>query len=101
MRYDKLVRDKIPEIIISKGGKPVTHVVADKEELKTRLISKLYEEVGEFANNWRPEELADIMEVVRALSEIVGSSPELVEFERQKKAQEKGGLSEGIVLDEA
>ena len=58
-------------------------------------------EAKEFLISWNENELADLSEVIRALSEVIGSSPEQVEFERQKKAQERGGFFEGIVLDEA
>ena len=100
MKYNKLVRDKIPKIIRRNGGNPITHI-ADSEELRARLIDKLYEEVGEFARDWNLKELADISEVVRKLSEVIDSSPEQLEFERQKKAEQNGGFSDDIVLNEA
>ncbi|OGN15095.1 MAG: hypothetical protein A3J47_00480 [Candidatus Yanofskybacteria bacterium RIFCSPHIGHO2_02_FULL_43_22] len=100
MRYDKLVRDKIPEIMRANNGNPIVHI-ASREELKIKLADKLYEEAKEFLISWNENELADLSEVIRALSEVIGSSPEQVEFERQKKAQERGGFFEGIVLDEA
>jgi len=65
------------------------------------LIDKLYEEVGEFVKDWNLKELADINEVVYRLSEIIGSNPEQLEIERQKKAEQNGGFSDNIVLDEA
>ena len=65
------------------------------------MIDKLYEEVGEFVKDWNLKELADINEVVYRLSEIIGSNPEQLEIERQKKAEQNGGFSDNIVLDEA
>ena len=62
MSHGKLVRDKIPEIIRSKGVEPITYV-ADAEEYAARLRDKLAEEVEEFiASDNDPEELADILE---------------------------------------
>lgn len=100
MRYNKLVRDKIPKIIKNNGGNPITHI-AGPDELKAMLADKLHEEVGEFLNSWTLEELADITEVVHKLAEVIGASPEQLEFERQRKAEEKGGFSGDIILDEA
>ena len=100
VKYNKLVRDRIPDIARADGNNPITHI-AGGDELRARLVDKLYEEVGEFVRNWDIKELADIVEVARKLSEVIGFSPEQLEFERQKKAQEKGDFSRCIVLDEA
>ena len=99
MRYDKLVRDRIPEIIIAEGKSFTTRVVSG-DELKAKLADKLHEEAREFFDSWTVEELADLSEVIRALSVIIGSSPEQVEWVRRNKAIKKGGFSEGIVLKE-
>jgi predicted house-cleaning noncanonical NTP pyrophosphatase (MazG superfamily) len=45
VEYDKLVRDRIPEIIRAAGKIPVTRTVADAEEMKRRLLDKLAEEM--------------------------------------------------------
>lgn len=63
MKYDKLIRDRIPEIIQRKGTTPITHT-ADDKEYQHRLEKKLQEEVNEFLKYNNPEELADIIEVV-------------------------------------
>ena len=68
--YNKLVRDRIPEIIIGNGGKPITHVLSD-EMYKVELEKKLYEEyqeVIEATGNARIEELADMLEIIKALA---------------------------------
>lgn len=64
---NKLVRDNIPQIIIDSGRKPITRILTD-EEYKKELVNKLIEEVNEFRENPCKEELADIIEVVDALS---------------------------------
>ena len=100
MRYDKLVRDKIPEIIKRDGGKPITHI-AGPDELAVMLVNKLYEEVGEFSESWTLEKLADVAEVILKLSEVIGANPEQLELVRQKKVWERGGFSKNIFLEEA
>ena len=64
-RFDKLVRDKIPQIIEASGKTPITRIL-DREEYMTCLETKLDEEVCEFHESKAMEELADILEVVYA-----------------------------------
>ena len=59
MKYNKLIRDKIPEIIKKSGLKSVTHI-ADDKEYKQKLRAKLQEEVDEFLEESNEEELAEI-----------------------------------------
>lgn len=97
--YDKLVRDRIPEVIEAGGETPVVHV-ADSEEYERRLREKLDEEVAEYQENGRVEELADVLEVVHALRELDGlSAAELADI-RAEKADERGRFAERIVLEE-
>jgi predicted house-cleaning noncanonical NTP pyrophosphatase (MazG superfamily) len=99
-RYDKLVRDGIPDIIRSKGGTPVTHV-ATQSEYGRALRAKLQEEVGEFLASNETEELADILEVVYALGELHGFRPENLDAIRDRKVELRGGFSGRIILEEA
>ena len=72
MSQGKLVRDRIPQIIQSKGLEPIVYS-ADTDEYAARLRGKLSEEVAEFLeSDSDPEELADILEVLYALAEQVG-----------------------------
>ena len=98
-KYNKLVRDKIPEIIRQNGDEPVTHIAND-DEYREKLFEKLQEEISEFIENTTPEELADILEVIDAIiDEQEYDRGELAEL-KEKKAKERGGFSERIVLDE-
>lgn len=93
--YNKLVRDKIPEILDAKGVAYEKRTASD-EEYKAELIKKLGEEVAEFSEAGDPEELADVMEVVEALRAL----PEYADAEemRVKKREERGGFEARIIL---
>ncbi len=94
-RYDKLVRDNIPSLLDEKKV-PYEKHTADQEEFKARLIEKLGEEIAEFQEAGSPEELADVIEVVKALLEL----PEYgdVEAIRLKKRAERGGFEKRIIM---
>ncbi len=98
MKFDKLVRDKIPEIIQGGGKKPITHV-AGEEEYSKRLKEKLKEEAMEFYVSGKDDELADILEVVYAICDLKGIAIPRLEEIRKKKASERGSFANRIVLD--
>ena len=64
--YNKLVRDNIPEIMISNGAEPVTRILSEEEYLN-ELNKKILEEVNEYLESGSIEELADVEEVLRAI----------------------------------
>jgi predicted house-cleaning noncanonical NTP pyrophosphatase (MazG superfamily) len=99
--YNKLVRDRIPEIIKEAGKRPTTRV-ADEAEYRALLEAKLEEELAELRqpDASRPEELADILEVVLALAEVEGLSPGHLYALRHKKAEERGKFEDRVVLVE-
>ena len=72
--YNKLVRDRIPEIIGSRGDRAVTRVL-DEADYRDALLAKLVEEARE-ASSARaeelPAELADVLEVLQALAKALG-----------------------------
>lgn len=96
--YNKLVRDKIPEIIEVDGRKCEIRI-ADKKEHYVLLEAKLEEEVKEFLEAKNLEELADVMEVLFGLADRLGYSEEDLITKREEKREERGGFSEGIVLE--
>ncbi|MEK9131481.1 MAG: nucleoside triphosphate pyrophosphohydrolase [Patescibacteria group bacterium] len=97
MPNKKLIRDNIPRIAKAKGETIITRT-ASKTELWALLQAKLKEEVHEYLDNPSPEELADIMEVVHALSRIHRLSPKKLEHLRKKKARKRGAFKKRIVL---
>jgi predicted house-cleaning noncanonical NTP pyrophosphatase (MazG superfamily) len=100
VRYDKLVRDKIPEIIEGKGKSCIVRVAEQQEYLK-KLKEKLQEELDEFLESESEEELADMLEVMYSIAEEKGFSKEAIEEIRVKKFNERGGFSQKIILEEA
>jgi len=99
MKYNKLVRDKIPEIIKDKGEVPITHTASD-DEYWLKLKEKLQEEADEFMRDNDEKELADILEVVYAICDYKKIDIKKLELLRKKKAGERGGFKERIILDE-
>jgi predicted house-cleaning noncanonical NTP pyrophosphatase (MazG superfamily) len=94
-KYNKLVRDKIPENLDFKGVS-YEKKIATPEEYKEELFKKLAEEIKEFLEAKNTEELADILEVIDAIKKL----PEFkdIEFIKNKKLEEKGGFEKKIIL---
>ena len=97
MVYNKLVRDKIPAIIEANGQKPVTRIL-NEEEYMASLEQKMDEEVQEFHRDQNLEELADILEVVYALTEAKGHSIAELTETCDRKRNARGGFRERIFL---
>lgn len=100
MKYNKLVRDKIPEYIKSKGGVATVHI-ANKKEYWEKLKEKLLEETKEFFESERIEEIADIQEVIDAICTYKKFNKKKVELVRKKKAKERGAFKKKIILEES
>lgn len=99
MKYNKLVRDNIPEIIKRDDEEPITHV-ADEEEYWKKLKSKLQEEVEEFLEEENKEELVDVLEVIKAIYDYKQFNPEEIELLRKEKAEKRGRFEDKIILEE-
>jgi predicted house-cleaning noncanonical NTP pyrophosphatase (MazG superfamily) len=99
MKYDKLVRDKIPEILTQKGLKPLIHI-SDNQEFEQKLKEKLKEEVDEFLKEDNKEELADILEVIYAICEFKNIEREDLENIRKQKVYERGSFKDKMILEE-
>ena len=93
--YNKLVRDKIPEIIEADGKSCVTHILTDEEYI-VALETKLNEEVTEYLVDKSLEEMADILEVLQAICIARGFTLSELEEARKKKADGRGAFSEKI-----
>ena len=98
-KYNKLVRDRIPDIIMQSGKRTAYSFLSDEDYL-ARLDEKLNEELAEYQESKSMEELADLLEVIRAVAAARGSSIEEVEAIRQDKAAKRGGFEKKILLTE-
>ncbi|WP_059103120.1 nucleoside triphosphate pyrophosphohydrolase [Shouchella shacheensis] len=100
--HNKLVRDQIPELIEKAGKTPVTRTLAlgeYKQELRAKLLEEVQEYIEAETNTEAVEELADVLEVMRALASVHEASIVDVERVRKEKANKRGGFREGIFLE--
>lgn len=95
-KYDKLVRDRIPEIIES-SGKRCKVQIASEAEYAAKLKEKLLEEASEFFENPSIEELADVQEVVTAIIKLKNWD---VWNARLDKNIERGSFNNRYILKE-
>ena len=96
--YNKLVRDKIPEIIEADGKVCRTHILSNEEYI-VALEAKLNEEVAEYQADKNLEEMVDVLEVLQAICMARGYSVAELEAMRAKKAEKRGGFKEKIFLE--
>ncbi len=95
--YNKLVRDKIPEIINANGEKCTIEILNDDDYL-IYLNKKLLEEVNEYLESEDVEELADLEEVLRAILAVKKVSYSSFEERRLSKVAKRGSFDKRILL---
>ena len=98
--YNKLVRDKIPEIIRVEGRTVKSRILND-QEYRAELNKKLQEEVKEYLNDNNVEELADIVEVIYGILSSMDVSLKEFESIRMSKANKRGAFQNKVFLEEA
>ena len=97
--YNKLVRDRIPEIIEADGRMCTTEILLDDRYLQM-LDAKLNEELAEYQESKSLEELADLLEVLRAVVRARGWTWAELEQARREKATQRGGFEKKLLLKE-
>jgi predicted house-cleaning noncanonical NTP pyrophosphatase (MazG superfamily) len=95
---EKLVRDRIPEIIRQDGGDPRVRVVSGTE-LDKLIRLKIVEEAQELLTSGEDEEIADILEALEALLVHRSIDRAAIDDARLKKREERGGFEKGFVLE--
>lgn len=99
--YNKLVRDKIPSIIENNGEKSIIRIL-DNNEYKIELEKKLYEEyqeVIEATGSDRIEELADMLEIIKSLTELESKTLDDVIEVAKVKSLKRGSFEKRIFLE--
>ena len=95
--YNKLVRDRIPEIIERDGKRCITETLSEREYIAA-LDKKIGEELAEYLSEPCLEELADLTEVIYAATIARGFTLEELEKVRNSKAEKRGGFEKRIFL---
>lgn len=95
--YNKLVRDKIPEIIAAGGGRCKTKTLQPVSYI-LELENKLTEEHDEYLLSHNVEELADLLEVIYAIAKIRGVSAAELDAIRERKAADRGRFDKKVFL---
>lgn len=99
--YNKLVRDKILDIIQAKGLSYHARALESNELLKA-IKAKMIEEASEFHDakdrQANMEELADILELIHAAISVLGVSYEELDATREYKKIIRGGFENGVYL---
>ena len=94
---EKIVRDKIPEIIEEAGKKAIFEIVSVEDAIHG-LEEKLSEELDEYLADRSLEEMADLLEVMHGILYLKGISWDELETVRLKKREERGGFEQRILL---
>ena len=97
MGQARLVRDNVPHLMRRRGEHPIVRT-AEPYEYAGLLRAKLVEEVEEFLDSDDPHELADVMEVLLALAQMLGCDGDDLERMRSEKAVQNGGFANRLVL---
>ena len=100
IKYNKAVRDKIPEIIKS-SGKNCNIKKLDNSEFLVQLEKKLIEELSEYQKSKDIEELADILDVIYRISELNGVTVDELDKIRSKKEEQRGKFDNNLFLIDA
>ena len=100
IKYNKAIRDKIPEII-AESGKKYNLKQLDEESFLAEIEKKLIEEVNEYSKSKDVEELADLLEVIYRISELKGVSSDELDKIRIDKAEKRGKFASNLFLIDA
>ncbi|MDR3282014.1 MAG: nucleoside triphosphate pyrophosphohydrolase [Candidatus Methanoplasma sp.] len=96
---NKLVRDRIPGLILKTGKMPEFRFIEDEGDFIEALKAKLLEEVYEYLEDGSIEELADVFQVICTIAETVGGGKRELEYISFEKTVERGGFENKVFLE--
>jgi predicted house-cleaning noncanonical NTP pyrophosphatase (MazG superfamily) len=101
-KYNKLIRDKIPEICLKNGAIPEVRIAKNNKEHRLYLQKKILEEAQEVANEKSykklKEEIADLIEVINCLVKTLNISKKEIEKIRKEKNKKRGSFNKRLIL---
>ncbi len=99
IKYNKLVRDKIPQLIEESGRKQTSRILNEQEYFEA-LVDKVVEEIEEFRASKVEEEIADVYEALDCLVKLKGYEPMHIDYIKLVKREARGSFLERIMLEE-
>lgn len=99
IQYNKLVRDRIPELIEESGRKQTSRILNEDEYFQA-LIDKVVEEIEEFRSTGIEEEIADVYEALDCLVKFKGYEPMHIDYVRLIKREARGSFMNRVLLEE-
>lgn len=99
IKYNKLVRDKIPQLIEESGRKQTSRILNENEYFNA-LVDKVVEEIEEFRESGIEEEIADVYEALDCLVKLKGYEPMHIDYIRLIKREARGSFLNRILLEE-
>ncbi len=97
--YNKLVRDRIPELIRESGRKYTSRILSDEEYLKA-LIDKVIEEMEDYRESGNEEELADVYEALDCLMKFKNYEPLRMDYLKLMRRESRGSFVNRVLLEE-
>lgn len=100
-RYNKLIRDKIDEVIIAHGHVPTTRILTEKEfqgALRTKVLEEALELRDAHTRDEVVEEIIDLQELIDAIAQNYSLSRRQLRTLQNKKAKARGGFKRRLFL---
>ena len=95
--YNKLVRDRIPQLI-EESGRSYNSRTLNENEYFDALLDKIIEEVEEYRISHNEEEIADVYEVLECLVQLKEYEPMHIDYLQLIRREARGSFKDKILL---